>query len=256
MNLRESVPSGKIRNRCVDLAGRTCFDGRMEKKSENVWLSLAANIAIPALILSKGAEWLPQFSPALRLIIALAFPCVYFFYDYVRRREANWISVLGFAGTLLTGGIGLMQLSPFWVAVKEAAIPALIAVVLTLSRKMGDKILFSEKIFNIDAIHAACAARGTLGELKKTLKRASWLLVASFVFSAVLNFLLARWIVVTEPAENLDAFNAELGKMLSLSWPVIVLPCMVFMFAALYVLLNGLKKTTGLPFEKLLKEHN
>lgn len=228
----------------------------MEKKSENIWLSLVANIAIPALILSKGGEWAPQISPAVRLVIALAFPCAYFFYDYIRRREANWISVLGFAGTLLTGGIGLMQLSPFWVAVKEAAIPALIAVALTVSRKMGNKILFSEKIFKLDTIQTACASRGTQGDLEKSLRRASRLLVASFVFSAVLNFLLARWIVVTEPAENLEAFNAELGKMLSLSWPVIVLPCMIFITAALWTLLRGLSRATGLPVETLLKERN
>lgn len=228
----------------------------MEQKSENVLLSLIANIVIPSLILSKGTDWFPQFSPAVCLVIALAFPCVYFFYDYIRRREANWISILGFAGTLLTGGVGLMKLSPFWVAVKEATIPALIAVALVISRKMGDKILFNEKIFDLPAIYSACASRGTRPELDAVLRRSSFLLVASFVFSAVLNFLLARWIVVTDPAVDLDAFNAELGKMLSLSWPVIVLPCMVFIVGALWVLLRGLRRATGLPVEKLLKERN
>ena len=226
----------------------------MDKKSENIWLSLAANIAIPALILSKGGEWFPQISPALRLVIALAFPCAYFFYDYIRRREANWISILGFAGTLLTGGVGLMRLSPFWVAVKEALIPALIAIVLVFSRKMGNKILFNEKIFDVPAIHSACASRGTSGDLETALRRSSWLLVASFTLSAVLNFLLARWIVVSDPAENLEAFNAELGKMLSLSWPIIVVPCMIFITAALWVLLRGLSRATGLSVEQLLRE--
>ena len=226
----------------------------MQQKSENAWLSLAANIVVPALILSKGGDWFPQISPAWRLVIALAFPCVYFFYDYVRRREANWISILGFAGTLLTGGVGLMQLSPLWVAVKEALIPALIAVALVFSRKMGDKILFNEKIFDTEAIRAACASRGTQSDLDRSLKRASWLLVASFVLSAVLNFWLARWIVVSDPASDLEAFNAELGKMLSLSWPVIVLPCMVFITAALWIFMRGLARATGLPVEKLLRE--
>lgn len=228
--------------------------GVPETKQENVWVSLLANIALPALILSKGADWIPQISAAWRLVIALAFPTLYFIYDYMRRREANWISILGFAGTLLTGGVGLMRLSPFWVAVKEATIPALIAVALALSRKMGDKILFNGKVFDVAAIEAACVSRGTQTDLSGTLRRASWLLVASFVLSAVLNFVLARWIVVSDPAENLDAFNAELGKMISLSWPVIVLPCMVFMTAALYVLVRGLVRASGLPLEKLLQK--
>lgn len=221
---------------------------------ENLWISLAANIAVPALLLSKGAKWFPQLSPAMLLVVALLFPFAYFFYDYARRREVNFISILGFTGTLLTGGIGLFQLSPFWVAVKEASIPALIAVALIVSRKMGNKILFNEKIFDVPAIDAAVDERGTRAGLEKTLRRSSWILVISFVFSAVLNFGLARWIVQTEPSQNADAFNAELGKMMALSWPVIVLPCMIFIFLALWILLSGLKTVTGFPLEKMLKQ--
>ena len=59
------------------------------EKRENALLSLAANIVVPALILSKGGDWAPQVPAAARLVVALAFPCAYFFYDYARRREAN-----------------------------------------------------------------------------------------------------------------------------------------------------------------------
>ena len=223
------------------------------EKRENALLSLAANIVVPALILSKGGDWVPQVPASVRLVVALAFPCAYFFYDYARRREANWISVLGFAGTLLTGGVGLMRLSPFWVAVKEAAIPALIAAALLCSRRLCRTLLFNEKIFDVPAIEAACAARGTEAALAGTLRRASRVLAASFALSAALNFVLARRIVTTDPAENLDAFNAEIGRMLSLSWPVIVLPCMLFIAAALWLLLRGLSSASGMPTEKLLK---
>ena len=220
---------------------------------ENLFVSLAANIAIPALILSKGADWVPQISPVARLVIALAFPCAYFVYDYVRTRKTNFISILGFAGTLLTGGVGLFRLAPIWVAVKEAAIPALIAIALLISRKTVRKFLFNERVFDVSAIESAVSERGTFDVFDLALRRSSWLLFLSFALSAVLNFALARWIVVSDPAENLDAFNAEIGKMLALSWPVIVAPCIVFAGAALFVLVRGITTASAIPLEKLLR---
>ena len=86
---------------------------------ENAFVSLLANIVVPALILTKGAKLCARLfgaepSAALVLVVALAFPTGYFVLDYLRRRELNWISAVGFAGTLLTGGIGLFRLSPFF----------------------------------------------------------------------------------------------------------------------------------------------
>ena len=72
--------------------------------------------------------------------------------------------------------------------------------------------------------------------------------------SSLLNFGLARLIVRTEPAIDSIAFNEEIGKMLALSWPVIVLPCMVFILAALWILVKGLGRASGLTFEDLLKK--
>ena len=75
---------------------------------ENAFVSLLANIVVPALILTKGAKLCARLfgaepSAALVLVVALAFPTGYFVLDYLRRRELNWISAVGFAGTLLTG---------------------------------------------------------------------------------------------------------------------------------------------------------
>ncbi len=209
------------------------------------------NIVIPVLVLGKGTKVFPSVPPTVCFVVALAFPVVYFAIDFWRRREVNFISILGFAGTLLTGSIGLMQLSPLWVAVKDATIPALIAIALAVSRRIGNKILFSDKIFDVATIEAACRSRGTEAMLARTLRISTWILVASFSVSAVLNFFLARWIVVTEPAEDFDAFNAELAKMFALSWPVIVVPCMIFSCVALFILWRGIKNASGLPPESL-----
>jgi len=230
------------------------------QKKENALISLIANIAVPALILTKGAKLYTRFfngnepSPAVVLVVALAFPLGYFLWDFWRRRKTNWISVVGFAGTLLTGGIGLFQLSPFWVAVKEASIPLFIAVVLIFSRKFIRTILFNENVFDVPAIESAAAARGRSDDVAATLRRCSHVLTASFFLSAILNFSLARIIVKTSPETDSVAFNEEIGTMLALSWPVIVLPCMVFIIAALAILVRGLKSASGLDFDQLLKK--
>ena len=47
----------------------------------------------------------------------------YGIYDLIVRRKWNFFSILGLFSILLTGGLGLLGISPFWFAVKEAAIP-------------------------------------------------------------------------------------------------------------------------------------
>jgi hypothetical protein len=48
-------------------------------------------------------------------------------------------------------------------------------------------------------------------------------------------------------------FNAELGRMHVLSWPVIVLPSMVVMMLAFWKLISGLKELTGLTTDDIFR---
>jgi len=68
----------------------------------------------------SGPEYL---GTVLGLVIALSFPVAYAIYDYNKTRTLNFISLLGFFSTLLTGGIALFELDVEWLAIKEAAIP-------------------------------------------------------------------------------------------------------------------------------------
>ncbi len=225
---------------------------------ENIWLSLGCNVALPALVLGKGSRWVAGASPATVLVVALAFPVIYFAYDFFRRKKANVLSMIGFAGTLLTGGLGLLQMDPFWLAIKEAAVPLLIGVAVVLAEICGRSLvrvlLLNDTIFDLEAIDRTVAERGTKSRLEQALRRATWLLSGSFVFSSALNFLLARWIVKTHPAVDATAFNQELGQMTLWSWPVIVLPMMVIMFYVLFSLLKTLRDCSGLPEEDLLRK--
>jgi len=66
------------------------------------------------------------------------------------------------------------------------------------------------------------------------------MLAGTFLFSSVMNYLLARW-VVTSPAGT-EAFNAELGRMTLLSYPVIAIPSMLMMMGVMFYLARGARR--------------
>ncbi|MGD8978365.1 MAG: VC0807 family protein [Gammaproteobacteria bacterium] len=219
---------------------------------ENPWISLLINIAIPALILMKlsGEQHL---GPIMGLVVALSFPLIYGIQDAVRRRRLNFISALGVVSTLLTGGIGLLELDPKWLAVKEAAVPAVIGLAVIISTRTRYPIirslLYNDKIIDVEAVDAALDAHDNRVRFERSLSTASWLLASSFFVSATLNFVLAR-MIVRSPAGS-TAFNEELGRMTALSYPVIVVPSMAIMIVALWYLLRQIRGLTHLELEQI-----
>jgi MFS family permease len=224
------------------------------EQRESILLSLGINIAIPAVILMRfsGEEAL---GPVGGLIVALLFPLTYGMVDFARRREWNIVSILGFVSVLLTGGIGLLQLDPKWIAVKEAAVPAIIGIAVVLSLRTRFPIvrtfLYNDKIIRTREVDEALEKRGNRRAFDQTLINASWMLAGSFFVSSVLNFVLAKLIVKSQPGTT--AFNEELGRMTALSYPVIVVPSMIIMIAALWYLFNRIKRLTDLDLEQILK---
>ena len=111
-------------------------------QASNTFLELIFNILIPSLILMKlsSDEYL---GTVYGLVVALMFPLVYGLYDFYKSKGLNFFSVLGFLSTLLTGGIGLFELDAEWLAIKEAAIPAVIGLVVLWSGFYGHRIEFS-----------------------------------------------------------------------------------------------------------------
>lgn len=221
-------------------------------KRENLLINIVCNILLPSLILGKLSDE-ARLGPVWSLVAALAFPVGYGLYDFARRRQANFISIIGFASVLLTGGFGLMKVDGFWFACKEAAVPTVIGVAVLVSlktrRPLVRELLFNEQIIDVPKVHEALEANGKTNEFEVLLVRSSYLLAASFLLSAVLNFGLARYLL--QSPSGTPAFNEELGKMNLLSWPVIVLPSMAMTMYALWKLLRGIEALTGLDLESL-----
>ncbi len=225
---------------------------RTPPKRENLLINLIFNIVVPSLILAKlsGDAWL---GPVWSLVVALAFPLGYGIWDFAQRRQANFVSVIGFVSTLATGGLGLMQVDGFWFAVKEAAVPSIIGLALWASmyskRPLVRQFLFNDQVIDVARVDAELAARNNRPAFERLLKQASGLLVVSFAFSATLNFVLARWLL--ESPAGTEAFNQELAKMNALSWPVIAIPSMAISMFALWRLIRGVSQLTGLSFEQV-----
>jgi len=228
-----------------------------QAKKENAWLNLGFNLVIPALLLSKGNTWL-GWEPKLVLVAALAFPVVYFLYDLIRRKKVNWISVIGFLGVLLTGGVGLLELDKKWVVVKETGVPLLIGAFVVgsvwMKKPFARVLLYNDTIFDTKKIDTALTERGNTQAFQLLLKKGTWLIAVSFLVSAILNCLLALWIIQS-PAGS-PAFNEELGKMMAMSYPVIMVPCFIIMIFALMWLVKGLTRLTGLTLEQAMREQS
>ena len=216
--------------------------------------NLAFNIVIPVLILMKfsGPEHL---GPAWGVVIALAFPIAYGGYDLYRTRQINGYSILGIVSVILTGGISLLELDPQYIAIKEAAVPGVIGLAVLISQftrfPLVKKLLMNDKVIDTDKLYQAIIKQGTVGAFNRVLRVSTYLVASAFFLSAVLNYVLARMIVVS-PAGTTE-FNNELGRMTALSFPVIALPTMLVMFIAIFYLFFQMKKLTGHSVEHYLR---
>jgi intracellular septation protein A len=224
-----------------------------QTKRPNTFLELIYNIAIPSIILMKlsGDEYLGS---VYALILALIFPLGYGLYDFVKNKSMNFISLLGFVSTLLTGGIGLFELDVEWLAIKEAAIPSAIGLVVLISGFWGKpliaKVMLNPILFNLDLIYQTLLNKNKTKEFKVRIQWANHLLSTTFVFSAAMNYLFAKWIVVS-PAGTTE-FNEQLGEMTLISYPVIAIPSMIMLIAIMFYVGRSLMKLTGLKFDQLL----
>jgi len=223
-----------------------------EKK--NPLLEIFITIIVPALILMQLSSE-QRLGVKGALLLALSFPIVWGLRDALLRRKLNWLAVLGVVSTLLTGGIALLKLDPFWLAVKEAAVPGLIGLAVLGSNwtrwPLIRILVFNPTLFDTEKVERALAERRTTVPFELKLRTGTLLLASTFFFSSTMNFILARWIV-TSPAGT-EAFNQELGKLTALSYPLIALPSMVMMIGLMFWLARGLKQLTGLDLGDMMR---
>jgi hypothetical protein len=223
--------------------------------TQNPLFNILANIVFPAVILNKFSTP-DRLGPVVGLIVALSLPVLYGAWEFIGTKNHNFISIIGFVSILLTGGLGLLQVDGIWFAAKEAAVPGLIAIAtlgsLWTQKPFVKLMLYNERVIDVKRVDEALAERHSKKDFDTLMMRTTLVLAASFVLSAVLNFALAVWILKS-PAGTPE-FNAELGKMTALSYPVIVVPSLAVMMLAVWMLVRGLCGITGLEMEQILAD--
>lgn len=226
-----------------------------QKKQGGFFGNLIFNIVVPTLILTQFSDE-DSLGPALGIIVALAFPIFYGLLDLKRSGKVNPFSVLGIVSVSLTGGFSLLELDPQYIAIKEAAIPAIIGLAVLYSNRtkypLVKTFILNEQLINMQALHDALAKKGQEKEFEKKLTFSSAIVASSFFLSSVLNYILAKVMLVSPPGTA--EYNAELGKMTAMSYPVIVVPSMVVLFGAIWYLFSQMGKLTGQDIETFLND--
>ncbi len=227
---------------------------KTEPSKPNAFVEIGVTILLPALVLMKlSAD--TSLGPLKALLLALAFPLAWGVWDAWRRHKFNWLAALGVFSTLLTGGIGLMKLDAGWLAVKEAAVPTLIGLVIMGSawtrKPLIHLMVFNASLFDVERVQKALDLKGTANQFEQRLRQGTVMLAGTFFFSAVANYFLTRAVVIS-PAGT-EAFNAELGRLTLLSYPIIAIPSMLMMMGMLYWLARQAKALTGLELGDMMQ---
>jgi len=230
-----------------DSAANQQSPGNRPTHKPRPWIDLLVSIIIPSVILMKlsGDEYLGS---VMALVIGLAFPLGWGLFELVRYGKKNLIAVLGLVSVGLTGGIGLLELDANWLAVKEAAVPAVIGLAVLISTRtrypLVKTLLYNPTVLRKNNTEEAFNAR---------LQKASYFFSLTFLFSSIMNYILAKWIV-TSPSGT-QAFNEELGRMTLVSYPMIAIPSMIMMIAIFYYLWRSIRRLTGYTLEDVMAPH-
>jgi len=191
-----------------------------QAKPGGVFIDLIACVIIPTLILKKlsGDEML---GPSYALILALSLPFIFGLWGFIKERKIGFVPALGFISILLTGGIGLLQLPKEYIAYKEALIPGVIALASMASiftkHPFVRAFIYNDDFVHTDKVSAHLEKAGKTEEFDQMMVTATWIITSSFILSAVLNYALAKWIVVAE--SGTAEFNDQLGSMALWSYP-------------------------------------
>ena len=223
------------------------------RKKSGLLPNLLINVVIPAVILSRFSTD-DALGPVWAVVVALAFPLLFGLWELKQSSKVNFFSVLGIISVLLTGGISLLQLPPSYIAIKEALIPALIGIIVLISQytpyPLVKKLLINPELLDMPKLEQALAAQNNSALFNQRMGRAGYIVASAFFLSAVLNYILAKAIVVSQPGTT--AYAEELGRMTWLSYPVILLPTMVMLMGAIIYMFMQIGRLTGQPLEDFI----
>ncbi len=223
-----------------------------QKVKENLFVSIIFYVVIPVFILNKLNT---TFDPLKTLIIALIFPLGYGVYDFMKRKQASPIAVLGIVSILIKGLFAFYKLDGFWFAIQEAAIPTFLGIFTIASAWIGkpfvNYLIYNENVFKTELLEEKLAANNAQKAFKALIWQITMVFGGAFFLGGVLNYILAINIIVS-PAQT-EAFNKELAEMTWKGHFVVAIPKMVISMLGIWWFVYRLKKLTGLKAGEILR---
>lgn len=226
----------------------------MTQKQPHPLLDLALTVILPSIALEKLSA--PErLGPLWALVVALLLPLGFGIWCYINKRGLNFFSVLGLIAVIVTGGLGLLKLNATWFAVKEALFPVFLGIAFPLSHRWGkplvNEMLLNPQVISMPALHQALDTPAKHHEFAALLKRASWGMTGTFLFSAAANFALALYLL-GDKAPGSQEYAKAIGRLNWSGFLVIGIPLMGVFLALLFWLLRSISRITGLERDDLM----
>lgn len=215
---------------------------------------LLLTIILPSVVLESLSK--PErLGPAWALVVALLMPLGFGIYCFVNKRGLNFFSILGLVAIIVTGGLGLLNLSALWFALKEAAFPVFLGLAFPLSfiwkKPLASELLLNPQIINHGLLNAALDTPEKAGAFQNLLKKASWALAGTMMLSAVANVLLVLY-YLNGTVPGTEAYTQAIGRQNWVGFIVIGVPMMGATMALLFWMLRRLQILTGLERDDLM----
>ncbi|MDB6137997.1 MAG: transporter [Verrucomicrobiaceae bacterium] len=226
----------------------------MPAKQPHPLADLLLTVVLPSVALEYLSEP-AKLGPFWALVVSALLPLTFGIYCWVTKAGLNFLSVLGLAAVMVSGGLGLLKLDAFWFGMKEIIVPVLIGFAFPASHAWGRPIIgsmiFAPHLINERALRASLDTMEKQAGFDRLLLKASWGMGASMLLSAVINFALAMYLLGgKEPGS--EAFVKGMG---TLNWGgtlIIGIPMLVAMMVVMFSFMRGVFRLTGLHKDDLM----
>jgi hypothetical protein len=224
------------------------------KEQPNPLADLLLTIILPSVILESLSKP-DRLGPAWALVVALLLPLGFGIYCFIKKRGLNFFSVLGLVAIIVTGGLGLLNLSAVWFAAKEAAFPIFLGLAFPLSFLWGkplvSELLLNPQVINHDLLNSRLNSEAQKQSFQALLRQASWALAGTMLLSAVANAMLVLY-YLKGTVPGTEEYTKAIGRQNWVGFIVIGVPMMAATMGLLFWMLGQLKKLTGLERDDLM----
>jgi hypothetical protein len=215
---------------------------------------LLLTVILPSVVLEflSAPE---RLGPAWALVVALLLPVGFGIYCWVNKRGLNFFSIFGLIAIIVTGGLGLLNLTAGWFALKETVFPIFLGLAFPLSHRWGkpliNELLLNPQLINYPQLHRSLNTDEKRAAFEQVLYRSSWSMAAASILAAGGNALLALYLLKDRVPAS-EEYVKAIGKLNWGGMIVIGLPLVAVTFILLMRLLRRIQEITGLPRAALL----